>query len=238
MESFRGARRTADVNRSQSPSATPTVTSSRYQSPQTIQPVTPCTPQPAPPVSQWTPMSIAALGIRWVILDSNDAVVVRSRPSGRVYALRQSADTTASNSKGWRLYQESSRVLLVPTNATRSKTNWLLDTKESKRDSLLVWRQAGKVMEWIPSPGTLRESTLRTRADRQVARLSPAPSPPAPKRGKAALQDNDGCHCVIGSACQRLRMRSVDTLPAVDPRLKAYPVKTKVCMYTLTHIHK
>ena len=209
---FREAHRTTDVNCPQSPPVTPTVTS--Y-----------CTRQPSPPassVSQWTPRSIAELGIRWSVLESNVAIIVRSRPCGHVYALSVSADTTTSNSKGWRLYKDGSRVLLVPTTATRSKTHWLLDTEQST-DILLVWRQAGKQMRWIPSPGTFRPSTLRDRSDRLVAPLDGAPSPPAPKRGKIALKDNDGCHCSIG------------TKFSLDPF--TYTMHTLTHMHTQTHTH-
>ena len=204
----------------------------------------PATPAPATPLlsmssSPWTPMYIAEMAVRWSIVDDtsgNNVINVRRRQaSGHVLAVRVKSE------KGWRIMKDvtkAAKVILVPTNESRSFTHWILDVQKSKPNNV-VWSRAGKVMTWIALPNLVRESTMIKRADRRVAVLSPAFSPPLRKTGGKCYKQNQGCACALGEKCQKLRLDAarLGKLPACDPRLCAYPSAKKVCTCVVVVVH-
>ena len=203
----------------------------------------PCTPE------------VIARTLKWGILDdvaSTNVVHVRRREtSGHILAAAVDKDNkTCKNndlrsSLGWRILQRQtdpngdSQVLLVPTNAPRAKRHWYLDKKVSIPDKMLVWRRGGRKMQWVPLPLSLRESTLKRKADREVALLSPAFSPPLRKKGRCETAKSNGCKCSLGGPCKKLRLQSAAAgrLPACDPRLCKFPSKKKVFITHVQHTH-
>ena len=205
---------------------------SRFRSPPAPRPTTSRT-EPVSlvtPVPQlWTPRLISEMSIRWIIVDappSENILEMKGRDeSGNIYVMRADIDN-----KGWKLTQTRGstvpKIILVPTRAPRAKQNWTLDKEESAPGSRLTWRLADRVMTWIPTASTVRESTLQQRVERRVSILSPTLSPPPRKRGRSDSSQNKGCKCALGEACRRLRLKT--KLPACQPRLAAYPKQSKV----------
>ena len=141
---------------------------------------------------------------------------------------------------GWRVmnrcHDQTNKLLLVPTTATRAKTHWILDKKKSQ-GKVLTWTRAGKVMRWIPLPITTRISTFLRRADNRVSDVSPGLSPPPRKRKKLnpnlnveEVGENHGCKCRLGNVCKHARLEAVDNgeLPKGDLRLSEFPSTKKV----------
>ena len=134
--------------------------------PSVITPTTTPTPVSAPTTSapattttvEWNPMLVAGMSMRWRIFDDDtpqNFVLVRPR-NGHVLAARVNKHgSTRSTEKavGWRMMKDKrrgvSRVVLIPTNAPRSKIFWVLDEASSNPGLSLTWRRANNEMLWV-----------------------------------------------------------------------------------------
>jgi len=185
---------------------------------------------------KWTPELIAATAVRWGIIGDTspcNTVVVRRSPTTNSHILAARADKNGTETvMGWRIQERDGcaqkKILLVPTNAPRSKIHWIL-SEESTEDTL-IWTRAKKVMKWVTLPLTTRRSTFTQRATRLVSVLSPALSPPPLKKQRNSTKgENKGCCCRLGDVCKhlRLKVREEGSLPKGEPRLCRYPSKKR-----------
>ena len=133
----------------------------------TITPSTPTTTTtpstPTTTIGGWTPELVAGMSIRWHSFGDDSPqnfVLVRPR-NGKFLVVRVDEYSSTPSTKkavGWRMMENKSRgvsrVVLIRTNAPRSRKHWVLDEASSNPGVSLTWRRAGKEMIWVRNPKT------------------------------------------------------------------------------------